>query len=143
MGGFLPYLRFGDSPRFMTFLIDMNLPMAWREILTFDECSALHWSEVGKGDDTDQLIIEYARTRQYIIVTQDLDFGDILQYTAATGPSVIQIRLENTDPLLCKDLVVNLISLVKSELLAGALVTLSPHKHRVRSLPFPQPPSRN
>lgn len=143
MGCFLEYVGLGNSSRFMTFLIDMNLPMSWREILTFDEFHAIHWSEVGKGNDTDQSIIEYARTHGHIIVTQDLDFGDILQYTAATGPSVLQIRLENTDPLICGDTVANLIQLVKNDLLAGALVTLSPHKHRVRSLPFPHPPSKN
>jgi predicted nuclease of predicted toxin-antitoxin system len=121
----------------MIFLIDMNLPPAWRALLTFDDCSAMHWSEVGRGNDTDLSIIEYARDHDCVIVTQDLDFGDILQYTGATKPSVIQIRLENTDPQICGDTVVSLIKLVKDDIIKGALVTLSAHKHRIRSLPFP------
>jgi predicted nuclease of predicted toxin-antitoxin system len=127
----------------MIFLIDMNLPPAWREMLTFDDCSALHWSEVGRGNDSDLSIIEYARNHDCVIVTQDLDFGDILQYTGATKPSVIQIRLENTDPQQCRDAVTSLLRLVNNELAAGALVTLSPRKHRVRVLPFPSSTKTN
>lgn len=122
----------------MTFLIDMNLPPAWRELLTFDDCIALHWSDVGRGNDTDQSIIEYARKNHCVIVTQDLDFGDILQHTGASKPSVLQVRLENTDPRHCGDTIIKLIQLAKSDLDAGALVTLSAQKHRIRSLPFPQ-----
>ncbi|TAE89012.1 MAG: hypothetical protein EAZ81_13215 [Verrucomicrobia bacterium] len=122
----------------MTFLIDMNLPIAWRDMLSFDDCQAIHWSEVGRGNDSDETILSYAQANDFIIVTQDLDFGEILQHTGARGPSVIQVRLENIDPVRCKDAVLAILRAIKKELIEGALVTLSPLKHRMRILPFPQ-----
>ncbi len=47
-----------------------------------------HWSEVGDPRATDKAILDWARKNGYWVVTNDLDFGDILAATNALCPSV-------------------------------------------------------
>jgi hypothetical protein len=72
------------------------------------------------------------------IISADTGFGALLASTRATGPSVILVR-EIVDRLP-PDLVVLLLDCIEqleAQLIAGAMVALSPAGARVRRLPLP------
>lgn len=120
----------------MKLILDMNLPPRLAAMLSNDEIEAVHWSALGKCDATDVEIMKYAEETGYIVVTMDLDFSAILASTQRYRPSVIQIRAENASPDdLCKPLL-NALRQMKSELDAGALLTIDLDRTRLRLLPL-------
>jgi predicted nuclease of predicted toxin-antitoxin system len=120
----------------MKILIDMNLTPKWVDSLKESDIEAVHWSTVGSPDAADREIMDYARINEYIVFTHDLDFGDILAVTNAKGPSVIQIRTQNTTPQALKPMLLKALDQFGERLETGALVTVDPSKMRARILPL-------
>lgn len=81
----------------MKFLIDMNLSQDWINVLTQEGWEAVHWSSIGEHCATDESIMTWARAHGYVVVTHDLDFSALLAATRAIGPSVIQVRTQDTN----------------------------------------------
>ena len=71
----------------------MNLSPEWAEFLKASGLEAVHGSRLGEANATDQEIFARARVEGWTILTQDLDFSQILFETAASGPSTILLRL--------------------------------------------------
>jgi predicted nuclease of predicted toxin-antitoxin system len=67
----------------MKLLIDMNLSPRWTAFLVANHIEAINWSVIGKADAPDVEIMEYAKTNDYVVFTNDLDFGAILAATHA------------------------------------------------------------
>lgn len=120
----------------MKILIDMNLSPLW--VLTFQRNGheAKHWSTLGRPTASDHEIMEYALQKEFVVFTHDLDFGDILAVTGAQGPSVIQIRTDDTTPDTIGNILLKALSQFETRLEKGALITLSPAKMRARILPL-------
>lgn len=77
-----------------------------------------------------------AATRDYVVLTHDLDFGAILAATHGGKPSVVQIRAEDVSPDVIGKQVVAALRQMTSELDQGALLTVEPNRTRVRVLPL-------
>ena len=80
--------------------------------------------------------MDWARQRGYVVLTHDLDFGTILAQTKEGGPSVLQVRTQDTRPGVTGPLVLRALRAHGGVLASGALVTVSAAKERVRILPF-------
>lgn len=78
----------------------------------------------------------WAAINGYIVLTHDLDFGDILAATQGAKPSVAQIRSENVDPAEIGAHVISALRQLEPELESGALLTIDPTRARVRLLPL-------
>lgn len=78
----------------------------------------------------------YAREHGYIVLTHDLDFSAILAVTGGTKPSVMQIRSENLNPDVVGEKIVSALLQMQVQLEAGALVSVEPHRTRMRLLPL-------
>jgi len=120
----------------MKLLIDMNLSPRWTDWLTAEGFEAVHWSKVGAKNASDSQIMDYAREKDYIVLTHDLDFGGILAATHGDKPSVIQIRAENLNPDVIGERIANALRQVTFELEQGALVTIDPKRTRLSILPL-------
>ena len=70
------------------------------------------------------------------ILTHDLDFGTILAQTHATGPSVVQIRSQDTFPSAVGNAVVAALQQCDADLRSGAIVVVDISRLRVRVLPI-------
>jgi predicted nuclease of predicted toxin-antitoxin system len=116
--------------------IDMNLSPSWAEYLNAAGVEAKHWSTLGDSKALDRVIMAYAREREWIVFTHDLDFGNILAVTHALGPSVIQVRTQDPVPEVVGELVLAAIHEHRVLLERGALVTIEPDKLRARVLPI-------
>lgn len=117
-------------------LIDMNLTPLWREPLEAAGHEAMHWSEVGKPDASDEILMEWSRTKGFVVFTHDLDYGILLYTTEAAGPSVIQLRSDNVSPEFMADVVTKAIKEAALDIERGALVTVYVNRHRIAMLPL-------
>ena len=120
----------------MTLLIDMNLSPEWAEFLKASGLEAVHWSRLGEANATDQEIFARARVEGWTILTQDLDFSQILFETAVSGPSTILLRLGDELSLETRQRVAKIIRHCQSEIVSGALLVIDEHKARLRKLPI-------
>lgn len=119
----------------------MNLSPQWAEALREAGHDAVHWSAIGVATAEDQELMAWARLHDYVVVTNDLDFGAILAATQAEGPSVLQMRTEAVSPRSLGDRLLKAIARFEKDLLAGALITVDERRERARLLPIkPQRP---
>lgn len=84
----------------MRLLIDMNLTPRWVQFFNNAGHTCVHWSSLGPSETSDVDICAYARAHGYVLVTNDLDFPQILSYTRASKPSVILLRGQPLTPEL-------------------------------------------
>lgn len=114
----------------------MNLSPTWVEALRAVGIEAIHWSNVGDPRASDRKLLEYAGAEGYTLFTNDLDFGAILAASAASGPSVIQVRATDLTPARLGSLVQRALVHYRELLEAGALITIEEARLRVRILPL-------
>ena len=120
----------------MKLLVDMNLSPRWVSLLTDAGLEAVHWSTVGQTNARDTEIMAWAAANGYTVLTHDLDFSAILAATQDAGPSVVQIRTEDISPALIGAKVIAALHQMKSELEAGALLSIDVKQTRLRLLPL-------
>jgi predicted nuclease of predicted toxin-antitoxin system len=120
----------------MRFVIDINLSPDWVDYL--GECGhdAIHWSSIGRVDASDDEILHWARDKDQIVLTSDLDFAALLALSAASTPSVIQLRTESTLSGRVRPLALDAIERTQADLRSGALLTIEAARLRLRILPF-------
>jgi predicted nuclease of predicted toxin-antitoxin system len=123
----------------MKILIDMNLSPLWVPVLTRAGFDVIHWSTIGKPDAPDSELMAWAKDGRYVVLTHDLDFGDILAATQANGPSVIQVRTQNIHPDHAATLIIHALKQFQEKLETGALIVVDPVKTRARILPINPP----
>ena len=120
----------------MKLLLDMNIPFTYSVHFAQRSIKALRWSDVGSPDADDELIMAFAREKDYIVLTYDLDFGTLLSVTHDMKPSVVQIRSSVLNTEQDVDLVVAALYKYRNELLQGAVLSISQRKARIHILPL-------
>jgi predicted nuclease of predicted toxin-antitoxin system len=124
-------------------LLDMNLSPDWVPFLKQAGFEAIHWSTVGDPRASDATLLTWARDNEHIVFTHDLDFGALLASTRAVGPSVLQVRTQDTLPEAMGHDVVRVLRLRQEALERGALVTIDRFHSRVRVLPIRRDPEND
>jgi len=105
--------------------------------LTSVEYDAIHLSNIGLHRLTDNLIIEKAITEDRIILTADMDFGQILAFTKTTSVSVIQFRLFDLSPENITSKLKIVFDKFSTQLNAGnVIITIQENKIRFKKLPI-------
>ncbi len=120
----------------MHILVDMNLSPKWVGLLELSGFAASHWSEVGAPNAGDPEIMAHAKAHDYVILTNDLDFGSILAATGGDAPSVVQIRADDCRVEKVGSVVIDAVRLAAKQLEIGALVTIDTNRMRVTTLPI-------
>lgn len=121
----------------MRILVDMNLTPRWVQFFAIAQHLAIHWSSIGPGSTSDADIFAYAREYDYVILTNDLDFPQILAYTRAAKPSVILLRGQALTPEARGGALLVGIQASAGDLEAGAILTIDwSDKVRARVLPL-------
>jgi predicted nuclease of predicted toxin-antitoxin system len=120
----------------MRFLADVGISRSTAEALRQRGHSALHLREEGLHRLPDHEILELAQREGRVVLTFDLDFGDLLAAGAHTLPSVVIFRLQNQTPSSVTPKLLDLIRERKAELEAGAVVIIEEGRYRLRRLPI-------
>ena len=120
----------------MKLLLDMNLSRHWVAPLISLGHDAVHWRDIGEPTATDFEIMACARSQGRVVMTHDLDFGDILAVTGGTGPSVVQLRSADLRVETALQRVAESLITAAEALAAGALVSIDMRRARIRLLPL-------
>lgn len=82
----------------MNFLADMGVSMSTISALRHLGHNATHLREQGLMRMEDPDIVAKARSEERIVLTFDLDFGEIMALSGNASPSVILFRMRNQTP---------------------------------------------
>ena len=120
----------------MRLLLDMNLSPAMADWLRALSHDVLHARELGASDMPDREIFARARADRRILVTFDLDFGDIAGAAAAGGPptGVVILRLRSPRQSHMRERVRAALESAGAALIAGAVVLVEDARIRTRLL---------
>ena len=120
----------------MRFLVDENMSRKWVRELIVRGHEADHWLDIGKRAAPDAAILLRARSLNAVVLTCDLDFGDILAATGSKTPSVLQLRPGRMRPESLMPRVLSAIVQHRRLLEEGVLLTIDLKKSRARALPL-------
>lgn len=96
----------------------------------------MHVRTLGLERAADQVLIDRARVDSSVVVTFDLDFGDILALGVLDKPSVIICRLADERADSVNQRLAKVLAERMSDLESGALILIEDARYRVRRLPF-------
>lgn len=120
----------------MQFLADMGISTRVVEWLRLRGHDAFHLRDRGLQRLPNGDIFQLALQEKRIVLTFDLDFGEILALSRGNLVSVILFRLHNTR----SDHVIHRLEFVlqqsSPELAQGAIVVVEESRHRIRKLPI-------
>ena len=121
----------------MKLLLDQGVPRSAVDGLGDSPLTlrAEHVSDLGMSTATDPAIIEYARQNDLVIVTLDADFHALLALGHAKRPSVIRIREQGLDGAAFCGLMQAIWPDIAEAAGAGALITVTETRIRIRRLP--------
>ncbi len=125
----------------MRFLADMGVSLRVVEWLRTQGDDVVHLREQGLHKLADGKIFDKATAEDRVILTFDLDFGEIVALSRGSRTSVILFRLRNarTENVIAR---LRPVLAESSEALGrGAVVIVEDGRHRVRLLPVGRDPS--
>ncbi|CAN5280910.1 hypothetical protein BH10PLA2_BH10PLA2_19510 [soil metagenome] len=120
----------------MRFLADMGVSQQVVEWLRANGHDAVHLRDEGLHRLPNGEIFHKAGIEQRIVLTFDLDFGEILAASAGQIVNVVLFRLRNTRSDFVIQRLAEVLNLSNSDLLQGAIVIVEDGRHRVRKLPI-------
>ena len=120
----------------MRFLADMGVSMGVVEWLREQGHEAKHLREEGLERLPNGEIFEKAARESRVVLTFDLDFGEIVALSDNKRVGVVLFRLRNTRADHVMERLAKVLAESSDALAQGAVVTVEEHRHRVRRLPI-------
>ena len=120
----------------MRFLADAGISPKTVEFLKQLGHDTVHVRELGMQRAVDHEIIDRARRDDRVVLTFDLDFGEILALGVHDRPSVILFRLEDETADSVNRQVAPVLRDQREALESGALILVEGTRYRIRKLPI-------
>jgi predicted nuclease of predicted toxin-antitoxin system len=117
-------------------LADMGISMATVHALREAGEEVVHLREKNLHTMPDDQILAKAIREQRVILTCDLDFGEILAAGGGSVPSVILFRTRNQTPKAVTPRLFQVLRTYRTALEAGAIVIVEDGGFRLRRLPI-------
>jgi predicted nuclease of predicted toxin-antitoxin system len=114
----------------------MSVSMSMVTALRGGEHNVVHLRERKLERLSDNKILELAKAEERIVLTFDLDFGDLMAASGDALPSVIIFRLRDERPISVNPRLIDAIHARREELISGAIVVIENNRHRIRRLPL-------
>ena len=119
----------------MRFLADMGISPKTVDFLNALQHDATHLHDQKLDSAPDSVILKKAREEQRILLTHDLDFGELLAASGTLSPSVIIFRLRNMHPDRVNTSLEAIIDKHAALLEKGVIISVDEGQIRVRLLP--------
>lgn len=120
----------------MRFLADMGISPSVVTFLESHGYNAVHLHDQGLDRLQDSAILAKARDEGRIILTHDLDFGELIAASGANLPSIVVFRLRNMHPERVTRYLRAVLTEHQDSLEKGAVVSVTEGQIRVRLLPI-------
>ncbi|MBI5066304.1 DUF5615 family PIN-like protein [Candidatus Woesearchaeota archaeon] len=117
----------------MKFFLDENISISVVNFIKILGFEVEHARTAGLSGATDKEISEYAKKNKAILVTKDLEFGNILIYPEKSHHGLLILRLPNyykTAQLV--KILVNFLENIKPKILESAITILEVGRYRIR-----------
>lgn len=116
----------------MKFLLDANMPYSAKELFPKPD-EVLHVRDIGLAGASDAAIIADAVRESAVIITRDLDFGNIILHPIASHKGAVILRAPSSfTASQINELLKGFLSTVDKNNLADAITILELHRYRVR-----------
>jgi predicted nuclease of predicted toxin-antitoxin system len=119
----------------MRFLIDMNLPPGLAAWLRAEGHDATHVVDAGYAASPDRDIMMRAAAERRIVVSFDLDFGDIAGAAQQSGTGVVLLRLRLPGHAHVRRRLQVAIAQAGGAMEEGAIVLVEDSRLRIRRMP--------
>ena len=119
----------------MRFLLDQPISRAVADALKAAGHEAQHVAELGLCQADDATILDLAKERNAVVISQDTDYGTLLAARRTALPSVILFRMRDGRPALHAHVLLQNLPAIQDAISAGAIVVFSEKGIRVRMLP--------
>jgi len=120
----------------LRFLADMNLSPTTVDTLQLEGWDIVRVSTLLPANASDAEILALARRQERVVITQDLDFSALLALGGYDQPSLITLRLSDTDPMRVAQRLRQILPLSEQALREGSAVTADDRSLRSRRLPI-------
>lgn len=120
----------------MRFLADAGLSPATVDFLIQLGHEAVHVRTLGMQRAPDADVVARARADSSVVLTFDLDFGDVLALGVLDKPSVVIFRLSDERPESVNRRLAVVLNECAAVLEAGVLISVEDTRYRVRKLPI-------
>ena len=121
----------------MKFLLDENQSPAIVDLLAEAGHDAVHVRDLDMKGSPDVAVLAAASAADRVVVSADTDFGELLAFSNARGPSIVLLRRQQQRRAheIAALILANLDD-VAEDLRVGAIVVIDDDRVRIRSLPF-------
>ncbi len=92
-------------------------------------------SEVLPANAPDINILEFARTENWVVLTQDLHFSMLVALSKYSQPSLITLRLSSAKPDIVTQKLLDVLPQIEEALQEGSAITIQDESIRIRKLP--------
>ena len=92
-------------------------------------------SEFLPANAPDINILEFARTENWVVLTQDLDFSMLVALSRYSQPSLITLRLSSAKPDIVSQKLLDVLPQIEEALQEGSAITIQDESIRIRKLP--------
>jgi predicted nuclease of predicted toxin-antitoxin system len=120
----------------MKFLADMGISPKTVNRLQSLGHDAVHLNDLGLSRMPDVAILQKARQEDQIILTNDLDFSDLLAAGGYTLPSVIIFRLKDMRAINVNHYMDKILTGYQDELARGVVMSVRENRIRAHKLPI-------
>ena len=119
----------------MKFLLDENIPFSVMSMLKELGLEVEHVREVGLRGKMDKIVAEYAKRHEAVLMTKDVEFGNLLLYPKNTHYGLLVLRLPHffTAKQIMES-VRGFLTKINPEELKHTLTVLEVGKYRMRKL---------
>jgi predicted nuclease of predicted toxin-antitoxin system len=118
------------------FLADAGISPKTVDFLRRNGHDAVHVRELEMQRAEDRVLVEKARMDARVVLTFDLDFGEILALGAVDRPSVVIFRLTDERAESVNRQIEAVLSEQAAALESGALILVEDTRYRIRRLPI-------
>lgn len=115
------------------FLLDANMPRSSAEIMRSMGLDVEDVRDIGMKASSDHAIIRYALETKRIVVTRDMDFGELLRYPLHPGSIILRLPFEYRSDEINRVLK-EFFQSIKPDELANAIIIVELGRYRRRSL---------
>ena len=120
----------------MRILADIHISPATVYFLSRLGHDAIRVNEILPANASDRQIVETALLTERVILTQDLDFSEIIALSGKDHPSLISLRLSSSRIEYVNSVLEKILPRIDEEVSKGAVISVEDKRIRIRSLPF-------
>ncbi len=124
----------------MKILADMHISPHTVVFLRTQGHDAIRVNEILPSDSSDRTIVETARKEGRTVLTQDLDFSEIISLSRLSTPSLISLRLSSSRVEFVNSRLEKILPRISTDVAKGSIIVVEDERIRVRDLPIGERP---